>query len=397
MSPVNLWLRCETKEFEHRAALTPVTAKKLIDAGFTISVERDPQRIFDDKEYEDVGCKLVEWNTWPQAPLSDPIIGLKELPPNDTSALPHTHIMFAHCYKEQGGWIDVLQRWEHGQPSGMLYDLEFLQDESGRRVAAFGYHAGFAGAAVGALALVKQVESEGEKERLGVLKPYPNEDELINYVKGEMGRVEAKLGRKPRALVIGALGRCGRGAVDFFKAAGFEDSNIAKWDMEETSKGGPFTEILESDIFVNCIYLTKKIPSFVDRDSIAKIGDKRQLRVVVDVSCDTTNPNNPIPIYDINTTFDKPTVDVSGLEAGPPLTVVSIDHLPTLLPREASDAFSNDLLPSLMTLPQAIKDREPRQGKPLETKDVGKGDARVWREAEALFWTKMGEMKDARK
>lgn len=85
------------------------------------------------------------------------------------------------------------------------------------------------------------------------------------------------------------------------------------------------------------------------------------------------------------------------LEAGPPLTVVSIDHLPTLLPREASDAFSNDLLPSLMTLPQAIKDREPRQGKPLETKDVGKGDARVWREAEALFWTKMGEMKDARK
>jgi len=82
--------------------------------------------------------------------------------------------------------------------------------------------------------------------------------------------------------------------------------------MEETSKGGPFTEILESDIFVNCIYLTKKIPSFVDRDSIAKIGDKRQLRVVVDVSCDTTNPNNPIPIYDINTTFDKPTVDVSG-------------------------------------------------------------------------------------
>ena len=166
---------------------------------------------------------MVEWNTWPQAPLSDPIIGLKELPPNDTSALPHTHIMFAHCYKEQGGWIDVLQRWDEGQPSGMLYDLEFLQDESGRRVAAFGYHAGFAGAAVGALALVKQVESEGEKERLGVLKPYPNEDELINYVKGEMGRVEAKLGRKPRALVIGALGRCGRGAVDFFKAAGFEE------------------------------------------------------------------------------------------------------------------------------------------------------------------------------
>ncbi|GAA5967757.1 hypothetical protein JCM3765_001430 [Sporobolomyces pararoseus] len=396
MSPVNLWLRCETKEFEHRAALTPVTAKKLIDAGFTITVERDPQRIFDDKEYEDVGCKLVEWNTWPQAPLSDPIIGLKELPPNDSTPLPHTHIMFAHCYKEQGGWIDVLSRWERGQPTGMLYDLEFLQDESGRRVAAFGYHAGFAGAAVGALALVKQVESEGEKARLGVLKPYPNENELIEYVKGEMKQVEKKLGRKPRALVIGALGRCGRGAVDFFKAAGFEDSNIAKWDMAETSKGGPFQEILESDIFVNCIYLTSKIPSFVDRESIEKIGDKRQLRVVVDVSCDTTNPNNPIPIYDINTTFDKPTVDVEGIKAGPPLTVVSIDHLPTLLPREASNAFSNDLLPSLLTLPQALEERESRKGEQISASEIGNGPERVWKEAEALMWKKMGEMKQAR-
>lgn len=52
MSSQPLWLRCEKKELEHRAALTPTTAKKLIDAGFTITVERDPQRIFDDEEYE---------------------------------------------------------------------------------------------------------------------------------------------------------------------------------------------------------------------------------------------------------------------------------------------------------------------------------------------------------
>jgi len=49
---VSLWLRCETKEFEARAALTPTTAKQLLDAGFEVIVERDPQRIFDDLEYE---------------------------------------------------------------------------------------------------------------------------------------------------------------------------------------------------------------------------------------------------------------------------------------------------------------------------------------------------------
>ena len=47
-----LWLRCETKEFERRTALSPSNAKKLIDAGFEIFVERDTQRIFADSEYE---------------------------------------------------------------------------------------------------------------------------------------------------------------------------------------------------------------------------------------------------------------------------------------------------------------------------------------------------------
>ena len=52
MAPQRLWLRCEKKEFERRTALTPTTAKQLIDAGFEIYVERDEQRIFKDAEYE---------------------------------------------------------------------------------------------------------------------------------------------------------------------------------------------------------------------------------------------------------------------------------------------------------------------------------------------------------
>ena len=47
-----LWLRCERKAFERRSALSPSTCKKLIAGGYFISVERDEQRIFDDKEYE---------------------------------------------------------------------------------------------------------------------------------------------------------------------------------------------------------------------------------------------------------------------------------------------------------------------------------------------------------
>jgi saccharopine dehydrogenase (NAD+, L-lysine forming) len=78
--------------------------------------------------------------------------------------------------------------------------------------------------------------------------------------------------------------------------------------LDETAKGGPFQEILDVDIFVNCIYLATRIPPFLTEDQIKSVGKARSLSVVVDVSCDMTNPNNPIPIYSVNTTFFEPTV-----------------------------------------------------------------------------------------
>lgn len=134
-------MRGETKPLEHRSALTPSTTKALIDAGYVVNVERSPVRIFDDKEFEDVGAKLVPEGSWPDAPEEHLIVGLKELPDEIDFPLRHTHIQFAHCYKQQAGWDRTLSRFKKG--GGVLYDLEFLQDDSGRRVAAFGYHAGY--------------------------------------------------------------------------------------------------------------------------------------------------------------------------------------------------------------------------------------------------------------
>jgi saccharopine dehydrogenase (NAD+, L-lysine-forming) len=76
----------------------------------------------------------------------------------------------------------------------------------------------------------------------------------------------------------------------------------------------------------------------------------RNLSVIVDVSCDTTNPHNPIPVYSINTVFTAPTIPVELPGGGPPLSVISIDHLPSLSPRESSEAFSGDFLPYLLQL-----------------------------------------------
>jgi len=364
MSFPTLHLRAETKPLEHRSALTPSTTKALLDAGYPVNIERSSLSIFDDKEFEAAGATLLPEGSWPKAPKDHIIIGLKELP-EETFPLEHTHVQFAHCYKGQGGWDTVLARFPRG--GGTLYDLEFLQDEMGRRVAAFGFHAGFAGAALAVEAWAEQLQGRTLK---GV-EAYANEGLLVADVKKSLREGEKKAGRLPKCFVMGALGRCGRGAVDLLQKAGIPDENITKWDIQETSqKQGPYPEIIESDIFVNCIYLSEPIPPFISKESLET--PSRKLSVVCDVSCDTTNPHNPIPIYTINTLFSEPTVSVD-IKGEPALTVISIDHLPSLLPREASEAFSSALLPSLLKL----KDRKSTS---------------VWIGAEKLFTEKVATL-----
>lgn len=223
MASPTLHLRSETKPLEHRSALTPTTAKALLDAGYNVHIERSLLRIFDDAEFEKVGVKMVPTGSWPEAPQDHIIIGLKELPEDEDFPLKHTHVQFAHCFKGQGGWEKVLQRFPRG--GGTLLDLEFLQDESGRRVAAFGYHAGFAGAALAVEAWTWQLKHPNEPMK-GV-KPYKNEAELIQHISTCLHDGE-RIKPDPRVLVMGALGRCGRGAVDLLEKIGLPSANIAK-------------------------------------------------------------------------------------------------------------------------------------------------------------------------
>lgn len=257
-APTNvLHLRAETKPLEHRSCLTPSTTKALIEAGYTVNVERDPNRIFDDEEFERVGATLVPTGSWVDAPKEHIIVGLKELEEKDF-VLKHTHVQFAHCFKGQHSWEKVLSRYSRG--GGTLLDLEFLE-KNGRRVAAFGYWAGFAGAALAIENWAWQLTHAGTP--FPSVHYYPNEPALVTDVKKAFEEGQKKVGRVPRVIVIGALGRCGSGAVDMCIKAGVPEENILKWDMKETAPGGPFKEVTESDIFINCIYLTSKIPPFV--------------------------------------------------------------------------------------------------------------------------------------
>jgi len=137
-----LHLRSEQKPLEHRSCLTPATTKALLQAGYEVHVERNPadasrSRVYNDEEFAAVGAILVDTQSWTEVPNDHIIIGLKELDP-ESFPLSHTFVHFAHCYKRQAGWKEVLARFPQG--GGTLLDLEFLEDDKGRRVAAFGFH-----------------------------------------------------------------------------------------------------------------------------------------------------------------------------------------------------------------------------------------------------------------
>ena len=297
--------------------------------------------------------------------------------------LKHTHVTFGHVYKGQHGWQKILARFRDG--GGTLLDLEFLNDpKSGRRIAAMGYHAGYAGAGLGLktwawMQTQKQAlngATDGSKhvhEMPGV-RPYASSKAFAKEVGEDIAKVVHDVGNppKPTVLVVGALGRCGRGAIDACREAGIPDQNILKWDLPETAKGGPFPEMLDVEVLVNCIYLspTATDPPFITVKDLIKPG--RRLQVISDVSCNLNVSNNPLPVYKAYTSFEKPSVPINidmGVP-GPELRVVSIDHFPTLLPRDASESFSGDLMVALLQL----QDRHT---------------SAIWRSSEDLFKEKI--------
>src|SRR3954469_12511501 len=146
MQPVHVWIRSESRDTERRAPVVPADVPLLLDAGVDVTVEESPQRIFSVEEYAAAGAAVVAEGTWTDAPDDAYVLGIKELP-DEPASLRHRHIYFAHAFKGQQDARRTLERFRRG--AGRLLDIEYLTDEHGRRVVAFGYWAGYVGAALG--------------------------------------------------------------------------------------------------------------------------------------------------------------------------------------------------------------------------------------------------------
>ncbi len=327
----HLWVRAEQRPNEERVGLTPEGARALIRAGLRVTVEDSSVRAIPLAGYADAGCQIAPENSWPTAPEDAIIFGLKELP-EDGTPLPHRHIMFGHAFKGQHSGRALLERFRAG--GGTLYDLEYLVDEDGRRVAAFGYWAGYAGAAV----TLKTWAAQQRGEICGPVGVYADKAALLDELRTEL---DANGTKRPSAIVIGALGRVGSGACDLCEATGV---SVTRWDMAETAHGGPFPEILEHELFINCILAGPDTPVFVPASAL---DAPRRLSAIGDVACDPDSDYNPVAVYDRATNWDAPALRVA---TDPVLDVMAIDNLPSMLPVESSEDYAVQLLPALLTL-----------------------------------------------
>ena len=321
---LRLWMRHEMRPSERRAPIVPADARLLVEQGVAVTVENSPQRIFPISDYAAAGCRIAEPGSWVSAPSEEFIVGVKELP-DEPPALVHRHVFFGHAYKGQDGARQLLRRFTDG--GGTLLDLEYLVDARGHRLVAFGYWAGYVGAALAVL------QHDG---RLSApLQP-------LSKQSLDVALAQSRSGTPPQVLIIGAFGRCGRGAQAALAVAGITPTC---WGLEHTWQLDR-TALLGHDILVNAVLISTPVPPFL---TPADIDDPtRRLAVVSDVTCDVTSACNTLPVYDSTTSWSEPARRLC--ERPRPLDIIAIDNLPSLLPREASIAFSADLLPHLRSL-----------------------------------------------
>ncbi|WP_392339895.1 hypothetical protein [Moritella marina] len=329
-----IYLRSETKKGECRSPLTPQGAKVLMDADISVLVETSTTRTFSDQDYRDLGVEITTI-PWQEMPTDTLILGLKELPVSDAPIF-HDHIYFAHAFKGQDEATQILARFNNG--GGRIFDIEFLTDADNRRVAAFGYWAGFVGAGLGLLGFGHYQQ---QQVAFPTITPFANKESFIATIQSQLGENINDL----NVMVMGALGRCGTGATDLLKAVGI--NKLTLWDKQEyDTSPKPITAILSQDVFINTVYLKGDIPPMIDQSLLA---GNNKLRIISDVSCDPNSANNPLPVYDAITNMTQPFVQAKYSEHYP-VYVQAIDHLPTLLPKESSEEFADALLPHLLQL-----------------------------------------------
>lgn len=400
--------REDKSQWERRTPITPTVARTLAEQhGIQVVVQPASQRAFSAAEFEAAGARVQE--DLSGCPV---VLGIKEVP--KSAFLPgQAYVFFAHVIKGQPFNMPMLQRML--DLGCTLIDYEKVTDDAGRRLIFFGWHAGVAGMLETLWALGQRLAWQGIANPFTMLRrayDYHDIAEAKAAVQ-QVGEAIARAGLPPELapLTIGVAGygNVARGvweildllpvqrvepgelrgldtlrystdqgldtlrySTDRIYVTTFREEHMAAplvagaaFDLQNyyatpQAYRADFEQYLPHlSVLVNAIYWDPRYPRLVTKEYLrqAWAAGEPKLWVIGDISCDIdgaiectvkgTEPGEP------NFVYNPATGQIADGVAGEGVVVMAVDILPSELPRDASEYFSQVLLPYVPALASA--------------------------------------------
>ena len=361
---------------DRRVPLTPAQARQLQQnyPHVEVLVQSSDIRCFTDKEYTDVGIRVVD-----NVEDCDILMGVKEVPVGELVA-GKTYFFFSHTIKKQEYNLGLIRTIL--EKNIRLIDYEVLTNEEGVRLVAFGRYAGIVGAYNG-------IWTYGKRYNLFHLRR-AHECFDLDDLKTEYSKVKLP----PVKIAVTGGGRVSKGAMEVLNGMGIRKvtpyellthdyhepvyAQLNSRDYHEHKQGSEFsrTEFYSnpenyqsdflkfaraSDMLIAGAYWAPNAPVLFTRHDVMQ--DDFKIRVVADITCDiegsipsTKQPSTiDDPIYDYDPSEDS--VE-QALRDEANITVMAVDNLPCELPRNASEDFGKELINNVLPSLIVTDDRE---------------------------------------
>ena len=342
---------------DKRVPLSPKQCKWIKDnyPNLELVVQKSPIRKYKDKDYSNIGIKLVD-----RVNDCDVLLGVKEVPIDELIS-NKKYFFFSHTLKKQSYNRNLLQAII--QKNIQLVDWETITNAKGQRLIAFGRFAGIVGCFNGLLGygiktnrytLKRAHLCEDRKEMEGELSKIqlPNDFKLVITGGGRVAGGAIEVLEKINIKKVSPMEFLNKTfnypiytqleVMDYVKRDDNQRFNKFEFFNNPTGHSSTFMNYAKkAHLYIACHYWDNRAPFIFSRLDMK--NPKWKIQIVADISCDINGPVASTlrpstienPFYGYDTDLEKE-VDFNNEKA---IGVMAVDNLPCELPKDASEEF----------------------------------------------------------
>lgn len=354
---------------DNRVAFVPEQIKKMQEKYPNVEffVQSSPTRVYSDEEYIREGICVKD-----DISECDILFGIKEVAID--TLLPNKHyVFFGHIAKKQPYNRPLIQKMI--QLGVTFSDYEYLVDDEGKRLCAFGWWAGVVGVyntlrAYGLKYNLFSLEMPNCKSTLESLATQLKSVELpavkivvtgsgrvstgVQFMLDKIGATSLNIDEYLQKNEVNTLTYCVAALKDLvvnkYRSNEFNRNDFKNNPQNYSSGFNRFR--VSSDILISCHYWEPGQPVYLTADGLS--CDDTRIKVIGDVTCDIKgsiestlrSSTHAEPFYDYNpmTRLEEP--QFSNAERN--ITVMAVDTLPNALALDTSKCFGDLLMEHML-------------------------------------------------